>query len=300
MEEHYPFTLQGSGENYSGTGWSDGETYRSPEFELEQGIVIAEIEHDGQGEFRLEFVPAEGFSRGEATVASLGGSVAAGIATGAVVGSVVPGAGTILVGLIGGAVGWLMGRRIGDAVGPTIWRAIEHVGEAKTCRLMQVNKSEKGCLNPGKYRLEVKSQSRWSCRFIQPALNQSVGPLTDEDNVGGEDDISKLYFIPFLTDDEWKKISENDSSKELVRPGAYIMGPGRSGRRPLLAKIKHDGREMFNVEAFSVDGTHYSAVVRQQGQFYVEDFRTNIRPGKEYMLFVYAAGPWTLHFVERH
>ena len=298
MEEHYPFTLRGPQENYGGTGRRDGETYKSPEFELKQGILIAEIEHAGQGDFKLEFVPAEGFSRGEATAASLGGSFAAGAATGAVIGSVVPVAGTILGGLIGGAAGWLAGEAIGDAIGPTIWTAIEHEGEITICRLMQVKENEEGCLNPGKYRLEVKSQSRWSCRFIQPALNQSAGLLTDDGDAGSEDDDIDLYFISFLTEDEWKEISENDASEQLAPPGVFVMGPYRSGRRPLLAQIEHNGRETFNLEAFSVDGTHYSSVFQQEGQFYIEDHQTDIRPGKEYMLYVYADGPWTVHFTE--
>lgn len=299
LEEYYPFTMRGPQESYGGSGRRDGETYKSPEFELRQGILIAEIQHDGHGDFKLEFVPAEGFSRGEATAASLGGSFAAGAATGAVIGSVVPVAGTILGGLIGGAAGWLTGEAIGDAISPTIWTAIEHEGEITICRLMQVNENEENCLNPGRYRLEVKSQSRWSCRFIQPDLNQSAGLFTDDDGEAScEDDSVEVYVTPFITEDEWSEFSANHGNEELAPPGMFVMGPYRSGGRPMLAHIKHDGRETFNVEAFSVDGTHYSTIIEQEGQFLIEDHQTEIRPGKEYILYVYADGAWDLSFTE--
>lgn len=300
MEEYYPFTMRGPQQSFRGAGQRSGETYRSPEFELQQGVLIAEIDHDGQGEFKLEFVPAEGFSRGEATAASLGGSFAAGAATGAVIGSVVPVAGTILGGLIGGAAGWLAGETIGDAMAPTIWTAIEHEGEITICRFMQVNEKEEGCLNPGKYRLEVNSKSPWTCRFIQPDLNQSVGLFTDDDDgeASSEDDSVEVYVTPFLTEDEWNEFTANRVNEELAPPGIFVMGPYKSGRRPILAQIKHEGRETFNLEAFSVDGTHYSTILEQEGQFLIEDHQTEIRPGKEYILYVYADGAWDLSFTE--
>lgn len=60
----YPFTLKGAQRNYNGNGRRDGETYKSPEFELKPGLVIAEIEHHGKGEFQIRFVPTEGWSEG--------------------------------------------------------------------------------------------------------------------------------------------------------------------------------------------------------------------------------------------
>ena len=170
----YPFTLQGAQRSYDGAGRRDGETYKSPEFELKSGIVIAEIEHHGRGEFQLRFIPAEGFSEGEATAASIGGGLVAGAASGAVIGSVIPVAGTIFGGLIGGAAGWLAGDAIDRAIGPRIWTPVDHEGEFQTWAVARVSDKEgdEDCLLPGKYRMEVKSESRWGCRFIQPALGQ--------------------------------------------------------------------------------------------------------------------------------
>ena len=62
----YPFNLKGRQENFKGTGSKDGEPEQSREFILEQGVVIAEIEHHGYGDFKLKFVPTGGFSEGGA------------------------------------------------------------------------------------------------------------------------------------------------------------------------------------------------------------------------------------------
>ena len=72
----YPFNLRGERVRSNGPGQRGGETYKSREFTLKPGIVYAEIEHHGHGDFTLEFVPTEGFTRGEATTATIGGSFA--------------------------------------------------------------------------------------------------------------------------------------------------------------------------------------------------------------------------------
>ncbi len=271
----YPFTLLGAQRSYNGNGRRDGETYKSPDFELEPGLVIAEIEHHGRGKFQLRFVPTEGFSEGEATAASMGGAFAAGAATGAAIGSIVPVAGTILGGLIGGAAGWLASGAIDDAIAPRIWTPVDYEGKLQTCAVARVstNRDEEDVLLPGKYRLEVKSTSRWSCRFIQPALGQGMEFLITEP----DDD----------TDDN-----------ELIEPNLFIVGPFKPVRRPLIARIQHNGGGVFDAEAFSVDGTHYCAVYQREGQFYVEDQLTDMIPGKEYIPYIDADGEWSLDFTE--
>ena len=269
----YPFTLRGEKWASNGTGHRDGEVYKGREFELKPGLVIAEIKHHGRGEFRLRFVPTEGWSEGGAAAASVGGAMATGAATGAAIGSIVPVAGTILGGLIGGAAGWLAGDAIGDAIAPRIWTPVDYEGEVETWAFARVrdNEEDDECLLPGKYRVEVKSKSNWSCRFIQPDLGQGVEPLTDEDD----------------SDDEG-----------LMEPMVFIAGPFRPHRRPLLACIQHNGGGWFDAEAFSIDGTHYCALYQHEGQFYVEDHMTDITPGKEYILYIAAAGEWRLSFRE--
>ena len=270
----YPFTLRGAQRNYNGAGRQDSETHKSQEFELTSGIVIAEIEHQGRGEFQLRFVPAEGLSEGEAAAASIGGGMVAGAASGAVIGSVVPVAGTILGGLIGGAAGWLAGDAIDGAIGPRIWTPVDYKGEFKTWAITRVSGKEDDddCLSPGRYRIEVKSESRWSCQFIQPALGQGTDSLLDDD--------------------------DDDGKEESMEPGLFIAGPYKPVRRPLLACIQHKGGGEFDAEAFSVDGTHYCEIYQEEGQFYLEDHMTDIIPGKEYILYISADGGWGLSFRE--
>ncbi len=263
----YPFNLLGHQILKSGSGRKDGEAVKSLKFTLTQGIVIAEIRHHGHGDFKLKFVPAEGLSEGQATAASLGGAVAAGAA----IGSVVPVAGTILGGLLGAGAGWLAGSAIKGAIGPTIWTPVEHKGEIDTCNIVRVKEDEKDCLPPGKYRLEVESKAKWTCRFIQPNLGQSFGPLVADDGETHDDD---------------------------MHAGLYIIGPLTSGTRPLIANIRHKGGGGFYVAAYSVDGTHQCILYEQEGQFHVEDVRTELKPGKEYMLYTIADGNWNLRFTE--
>ena len=266
----YPFTLLGAQRSYSGSGRRDGETYKSPDFELEPGLVIAEIEHHGRGKFQLRFVPTEGFSEGEATAASMGGALAAGAATGAAIGSIVPVAGTILGGLIGGAAGWLASGAIDDAIAPTIWTPVDDKGQCNIIDVIRVREDDEDALPPGKYRLEVKSQSKWSCHFIQPALGQSSDPLVDE---------------------------EDDLNQDGINAGSYIVGPYKSGTRPLLVNVRHSGGGEFFFTAYASDGTHQYTFA-EEGQFIAEDHQTEIRPGKEYMLVIVADGEWFLSFTE--
>ena len=267
----YPFNLQGRQESFSGSGRKDDETEQSREFSLIQGVVIAEIEHHGYGDFKLRFVPTEGFSEDEATAATIGGGVAAGAATGAAIGSIVPVAGTVLGGLLGGAAGWLAGGAIDDAIAPTIWTPVDDRGKFHTFCIGQVKEDEESALAPGKYRIEVTSKDRWTCRFIQPDLGQSIGPFLDEDDNIDEDSIDA---------------------------GLYVYGPLESGSKPLLANICHSGRGEFYIAAYSVDGTHLCVVFQDEGQFQVEDHQTEIKPGKEYMLYIFADGAWNLNFTE--
>ncbi len=272
----YPFDLQGNKIRSAGLGSADGEVYKSGEFTLKPGIVIAEIEHHGRDEFQLRFVPTEGFSENEAAAASIGGAMAAGAAAGAAIGSIVPVAGTIVGGLIGGAAGWLTSDAIDGAVAPRIWTPVDYKGELQTLAVTRVSGKEKqdddDCLLSGKYRIEVKSKAKWSCQFIQPALGQGTDSLLDD-----EDD---------------------EDNEDLMEPGLLIAGPYKPVRRPLLACIQHNGGGVFDAEAFSVDGTHYCALYQREGQFYIEDHMTDIIPGKEYIFYISADGDWGLSFKE--
>ena len=271
----YPFNLRGRQESFKGKGRKDGEAYKSREFILEQGVIITEIQHHGKGEFKLSFVPTEGFTKGEAKAAAYGGGLATGAAAGAAAGSIIPVAGTIAGALIGGVAGYFAGTKAGDAIGdaiaPTVWTPVDHEGELDLFDIEQVKDDEEDFLTTGKYRLEVESEKKWSCRFVQPDIGQATDTIIDE-NI--------------------------DLNGDLINPGLFVLGPFKSGSRPVLAHLSHNGRGEFYAAAYSVDGTHKCLVFEQTGQFLVEDQQTEIRPGKEYFLYVGADGEWMIAFVE--
>ena len=297
----YPFNLRGKQEHVHGTGLTnsqiqEGMVQRSREFVLTQGVIIADIAHHGYGDFKLQFVPTEGFSEGEATVASVGGAFGAGAASGAALGSIVPGAGTIagarifsgsgtrltrsivpgagtmIAGaLIGGVFGYFTANAIGDAIAPTIWTPVDYQGKFDTFCIMRVNEDRENALSLGKYCIEVTSKDRWTCGFIQPDLGQPLGPLAVEDG------------------------NLNQDSRET---GPYILGPLESGYRPTLANIYYRGRGEFYAVAYSADGTHQCTVFQETGQFRVEEYQTEIKPGKEYFLYIGADGEWFITFTE--
>ena len=266
----YPFNLRGTQEKWRGSGRKDDGIEKSNPFQLSQGIAIAKIEHHGYDDFKLNFVPTEGISDGEATAAgvatSLASGAATGLATGATIGSIIPIAGTIVGGVLGGVVGYFVGSKTIKAITPTIWTAAEYKGKFNTWAITQVKEDGENSLSPGKYCLEVKSEDRWTCDFIQPTLGQSYGTFDDNETDGDD--------------------------------GLYVWGPFMSGSRPLLATIHHQGGGVFFVAAYSVDGTHQCLVFQEEGQFHIEDHPTEIKPGKEYMLYILADGAWNLNFTE--
>lgn len=265
----YLFNLRGKQEYVHGTGLTnsqiqEGMVQRSREFVLTQGVIIADIAHHGYDDFKLQFITTEGF---KATAASLGeafgADVASGAVAGAALGSIVPVAGTIAGALIGGAVGYFTGN--------AIWTPVDCRGKFDTFRIMRVNEDGENALSPGKYRIEVTSKDRWTCSFIQPDLGQPLGPLAVED--GNLDQAS-------------------------IGAGLYIHGPLESGYRPTLANIYHRGLGEFYAAAYSADGTHQCTVFQETGQFRVEEYQTEIKPGKEYFLYIEADGEWFITFTE--
>ena len=249
--DEYPFNLRGKQERFSGLGRKDGETTKSREFELSQGIIIAKIEHHGYSDFNLKFVPTDD------STATTG--VAAGATTGAVIGSFIPVLGTIIGGVVGAGIGGVIGDSIAG------WKPVDYTGQFSTWAFKQVKEGGTDCLSPGKYRLEVESKDRWTCDFIQPALGQSFGSFDDNANNGDA--------------------------------GIYFWGPRMSSVQLLLATIHHNGIGDFSCAAYSVDGTHYW-MFEEEGQFHIPGHQTEIKPGKEYIISVWADGAWTLNFEE--
>ena len=91
---------------------------------------------------------------------------------------------------------------------------------------------------------------------------------------------------------------DEESTNEMYESGVYIFPPMTSGRRPVMATVRHMGADDFFALAFSVDGTHQCEVHSETGQFFAEEIQTGIRPGKEYILLVGADGEWDIEFSE--
>ncbi len=237
----YPFNLQGRQESFSGSGHKESEITKSKEFSLTQGVIIAEIEHHGDGDFKLEFVPAEGFGKGVAIAAKVVGKTITNI--------------------------WAPV----DSKGKLNTHAISQVKKDFLTRAIAQAKEYKGnFLVPGKYRIEVTSQDRWICRFIQPDLGQSSVTLKDQ---------------------ECDFIEDGDA-------GVHILGPLKAGSKPVHVRIGYSGRGKFYAAAYSVDGTHQCLVYKEEGQFQIEPHPTKIKPGKEYILYISADGAWNLQLIE--
>ena len=120
-------------------------------------------------------------------------------------------------------------------------------------------------LKPGSYYLDVEATGDWECRLLQPNLGQSSANL------------------PYACNGD---------------EGILISGPFRVGSRPLMVSGRYDAGGAFFARLVSVDGTDDSDLVRESGQFHLEERPTAAMPGKEYLLWVEAGGYWELEFTE--
>lgn len=148
----YPFNLKGQQNSFGGNGSRDGETWKSREFYLRQGIVVAEITHHGDGDFKLRFTQTE----------SLGGDEK--------IGSIIE-VGYMAAGFAMGLLEGLLGEE--DRINSIMWKPAETTGSFSTFDIARVSRDGEGALSPGKYRIEVESKAAWECRFIQPELGQA-------------------------------------------------------------------------------------------------------------------------------
>ena len=115
------------------------------------------------------------------------------------------------------------------------------------------------------YHLEVMAHGEWNCTILQPELGQSKGTFPH---------------------------------RAGLTNGAIIMGPFRTGPRPVRAQIRHEGSGQFQLQFTSLDGTHQPDVFTAEGQCHVEDHETELLPGKEYIASAYGSGPWEIQLTE--
>lgn len=255
------FNLNGPKCNYEGKGNINGEPETTGSFPLGRGVVVVRIGHEGSGQFEQKVVRFRDPSESRTIAAR----AASGLTARGTLGGIVGGA----IGAVTGTAGSLANEIFGSGSWTTGRITGQFNERIYVCRVADDSYAD---LKPGDYQLEVKSEARWTCEFIQPSLGQSTGLLTDEDEEG--------------------------TGGQLAEPGVYVLGPRTSGRRPVSVNIRHTGADDFSISAFSVDGTHHCEVYTEKGQFYVEDKQTDIRPGKEYILRVAAGGQWNVEFKE--
>ena len=268
----YPFNLKGHQVSARNNGNQTGEKFVSQPFELRQGLAIIEINHPGYGDFKFEIIPTEGIRPGEAEAASTAGTIGTAFLTGAAVGSIVPGIGTIVGGIAGGVAGYFAGQKAGDFIADKITPItykVEANGEYNNLEIFLVsNNEEYQTLRPKTYQIEVSSTSKWECQIIQPDLSQSH--------------------------DIFEHCPKSD---RLQEPTLLVAGPFKVPN-PVIAHIIKEGHGGIIAEAFSLDGTHSSEIYYEEGQFVQNDIRTDLRVGKEYMLYLISDGPWDLWFTE--
>ena len=269
----FPFTLKGNKIQARGSG--NPEEYESKPFPLHAGLTIVEILHHGAGDFELEIMPDEGIHASDAReLANLGGRSTA-IAAGAILGSIIPGYGTIHGAILGHATYEVTGRKALDYIEenflPPTCR-IEHEGELDDRIMFLVNNQEnRDSLSPGNHIVKVTSKARWSMRLLQPNHGQSTGIIT--------------------------RLSEANDHR-LEDYGTYIFPPMEVPLRPVIAKVEKKEHGPFLCKAYSIDGTHRTVIHHEEGQFTRSRIRTDLIPGKEYMLEIYSDGPWNIWFTE--
>ncbi len=256
------FDLEGPAHKFKGRGKRDGEPETTPKFSLRQGVALVRINHEGRGKIKLSIVAVDGASDGGDTVIGTGGGAAAGAA----VGSFIPVVGTLAGGLLGAVAGFLFRGGEGWSTGE-----LEGLLEDEPS-IIRIAHDDEAPLKPGDYRVEVQSNAKWSCEIFQPNVGQAIGTMQE-----GNDE---------------------DFNARLEEPGLYIFPPMSSGRRPVLATVRHTGAEGFFAFAYSVDGTDFCEIHDEEGQFYAEDIMTGIKPGKEYIMLIGANGPWNIEFNE--
>lgn len=228
------FDLEGPAHQFKGRGKQDGEPEAAPEFSLRQGVALVKISHDGYGKIELSIAAVEGASDAGGLLEAVAGF------------------------LFSGGEEWSTGELEGQLEDePSIIR---------------IGQDDEAPLKPGDYRVEVRSNAKWSCEIFQPDLGQAIGTMKE-----GNDD---------------------DFNARLEEPGLYIFPPRSSGRRPVLATVRHTGAEGFFACAYSVDGTDFCEIHYEEGQFYAEDIMTDIKPGKEYILLIVSDGSWNIEFNE--
>ena len=252
-------SLKGERYPFEDSGRIGARAIRTSEFALRKGVVIVHVDTQSDS-VALRFVPRGTSASGWKDIVPLDGLMS----RASDVVRTVRGSDSVVEGVLAG--GRVSARAARETFRNLIGnRAIWTLTESGV-KIKPVGANGGEDLPIGAYHLEVESQAPWSCQILQPSLEQSQGPLVE---------------------------LEHSAST------GTMLGPYLSGSRPILANIEHRGGGRFMIVALSVDGTHQCRLHESpEGQFSVEAHRTEIRPGKEYILSIIADGSWSLKLQE--
>lgn len=115
------------------------------------------------------------------------------------------------------------------------------------------------------YHMEVKAFGKWHCVVFHPDLGQSQDNFPHRIGMDG---------------------------------GAAVVGPFRTGARPIRANILHGGNSEFMLTFVSLDGTHEPDPFQKEGQINLEGHELALLPGKEYLMCGWGNGPWSVYLTE--
>ena len=257
LASNYPFDLLGHSWKFSDSGgeetwWGGQKTWKSEDFILEPGILALQFDHRGTGDFQVKLYLRSGVSGELAEAMSeIGGAI----------GSLVD----IVGGRYGGAqfIGQWLGGKLGQRLERDEWIR-EGSNKDRIIYMVRVGygKSDQW-FREGKYRLEVKSESKWSCRFIQPSIDASAKTL--------------------------------NRAKVKFGGGASFAGPFRTDGSKSLCALRHDGKGPFAVLGYSLDGKH-SIYLERDGQFVEESADLGLERNRHYMFLVVSGGTGQLDF----
>lgn len=257
LVSNYPFDLPGHSWKFSDGGgeetwWGGRETWKSEDFILEPGILVIQFDHRGAGNFQVKL-----YSRG-----GVSGELAEDMSgIGGFIGQVVGGFGGQSA--AGDFIGRWMGGKLGRHLERDEWLP-EGSDKSRIVDIVRVGSGKSDdWFREGKYRLEVKAESKWSCRFIQPSINPSAKALNRAEVKFGN--------------------------------GVSFAGPFRTDNSKSMCALRHDGAGQFAVWGYSLDGKH-STYLERDGQFVEESVDLGLERNLHYMFLLLSGGSGYMRF----
>ena len=238
---------------------------RGEDFKLSPGIVLAKIDHPGNDQFTLDFVSTKSINKTQSVVISAVLGIIAGSVFGALIAIVVriPILSPVLGALAAASITWAVTNGMARSLFPTHWTPIHNRLQVSEWAIKRIVRNERGCLPPGRYRIEAKSESRWGCSFTQPSTTSKPERLEGNGFHGS---------------------------------GPWVCGPYVSETVPTVNRVQNVNGGLFHAIAYSVDGSHESVIYHRAGAFWESNIQTSMEPQMPYIIHIQAGGSWLLAF----